>query len=73
LYKWPATDLWGEETFRDLLRFVFCFFGFERARLSSDFGEIVLAFRVGFSLGISEFDKVIEQKYCVSCVLITHL
>jgi hypothetical protein len=44
-----------------------------RTRLSSDFGEIVLAGRVGFSLKISKFDKVTKHKFCVSCVLMIHL
>jgi hypothetical protein len=38
-----------------------------------DFVIFVLAGRVGFSLKISEFDKVIEHKFCVSCVLMIHL
>jgi hypothetical protein len=29
--------------------------------------------RVGFSLKIFEFDKVTEQKFCVSYVLMIHL
>jgi hypothetical protein len=44
-----------------------------RTRLSSDFGETVLAGGVGFALRISEIDKVTKQKFCVSCVLMIHL
>jgi hypothetical protein len=73
-YRWSATDLWAEEISRDLLRFGFLIFsGYWRTRLSSYFGEIVLAGRVGFSLRISEIDKVTEHKICVSCVLMIHL
>jgi hypothetical protein len=50
---------------------IFC--GFGRTRLSSDFGEFVLVGRVGFSLRISEIDKVTEHKFCVSYVLMIHL
>jgi hypothetical protein len=50
------------------------FSGYWRTRLSSsDFGGFVLAGRAGFSLRISEIDKVTEQKFCVSCVLMIHL
>ena len=41
----------------------FNFSGYWRTRLSSNFGEIVLAGRAGFALRISEIDKVIEQKF----------
>jgi hypothetical protein len=56
--------LWEDETSKDLMRFgflIFCSLG--RTRLSSDFGEIVLVERVGFSLRISEFDKVTKYKF----------
>jgi hypothetical protein len=39
-----------------------------RTRLSSDFGGFVLAGRVGFSLKISEIDKVTKHKFlCLIC------
>jgi hypothetical protein len=73
-YRWSATDLWAEEISRDLLRFGFLIFsGYWRTRLSSDFGEFVLAGRAGFSLRISEIDKSYRTKICVSCVLMIHL
>jgi hypothetical protein len=50
---------------------IFC--GFGRTRLSSNFGGFVLAGRASFSLGISKFNKVTEQKFCVSCALMIHL
>jgi hypothetical protein len=73
-HQQSATNLWAKETSRDLLRFGFPIFsGFWRTRLSSDFGEIVLAGRVGFALKISEINKVTKHKFCVSCVLMVHL
>jgi hypothetical protein len=50
---------------------IFC--GFGRTRLSSNFGEFVLVGRVGFSLRISEIDKVTEHNCFVSYVLMIHI
>jgi hypothetical protein len=50
---------------------IFC--GFKRISFVLKFGKFVLAGRFGFALRISEFDNIIEQKICVSCVLMIHL
>jgi hypothetical protein len=54
-------------------------YGYWRTRLSSDFGGFVLVGRVGFSLRISEINKVTEHKFvshiCVddsSLILLFH-
>jgi hypothetical protein len=39
-----------------------------RTRLSSDFGDIVLAGRVGFALRISDDNKITELKLCHMCI-----
>jgi hypothetical protein len=49
------------------------FHGFGRTRLSSHFGEFLLVGRASFSLRIFEIDKIIEQKLCVSYVLMIDL
>jgi hypothetical protein len=51
----------------------FGFFYYWRTRLSSDFGVIVTVGRASFFLIISEIDKVREQKFYVSCLLMIHL
>jgi hypothetical protein len=62
------------EISRDLLRFGFLIFMVIGGQgCPHIFGEFVLVGRVGFSLRISEIDKVTEHKFCVSCVLMIHL
>jgi hypothetical protein len=57
----------GRGSFHGFVEVCFCdLFGYWRTRLSSYFGGFVLTGRDRFSLNISEINKVIKHKFCVS-------
>jgi hypothetical protein len=78
---WSTRDLWAEDIFRILLRFGFLFV-YWTTRFSSDLVilrglvmslDLVTLRGLVLVLGFGELDKVTEQKYHVSCVLMINL